>query len=155
MLMAFDETMEEIKPNPILKFNESQLQSVRKTVDYEDVNKLKQDLELLIEWIQKQNHFGVKEFGMYFVINLCKSIEGIFFKNIKVYFEKLGTAKEFKHKTGTKARNPGGTEVSAYFIWIAYIVYNIYSEFICFFCHISNEEENKPSNMICSFIFYI
>lgn len=55
--------MEQIKANPILKFNDNQLQNVRKALGYEDVNRLKQDLVQLKDWIQKQNHFRVKEFG--------------------------------------------------------------------------------------------
>ncbi|CAB3222191.1 unnamed protein product [Arctia plantaginis] len=54
--------MEELNKNPILEFNENQLQAVRQAHGYEDVNKLKQDIELLKEWIQKQNHFKIKDF---------------------------------------------------------------------------------------------
>ncbi|XP_075983731.1 alpha-tocopherol transfer protein-like [Anticarsia gemmatalis] len=54
--------MEEIKPNPILEFNVNQLQNVRKALGYGDVNKLKQDVQQLSEWIKKQSHFRVKEF---------------------------------------------------------------------------------------------
>lgn len=55
--------MEQINPNPILKFNENQLQNVRTVLGYDDVNKLRQDIEHLRDWIQKQNHFRVKKFG--------------------------------------------------------------------------------------------
>lgn len=58
-----DIAMEQIKTNPILKFNVNQLQNVRKALGYEDVNKLKQDIEHLTDWIKMQNHFRVKEFG--------------------------------------------------------------------------------------------
>lgn len=55
--------MEEIKPNAVLKFNDNHLQNVRAALGYGDVNKLKQDIKLLGDWIKMQNHFKVKEFG--------------------------------------------------------------------------------------------
>ncbi|XP_075983985.1 alpha-tocopherol transfer protein-like [Anticarsia gemmatalis] len=54
--------MDAIKSTPILKYNENHLANVRKAVGYEDVNRLKQDIEQFEDWIQKQNHFRVKEF---------------------------------------------------------------------------------------------
>ncbi|KAH9638209.1 hypothetical protein HF086_002051 [Spodoptera exigua] len=55
--------MESIKPCPILEFNENQLLNVRKIFGYDDLNKLKQDLDQFEDWISKQPHFMVKEFG--------------------------------------------------------------------------------------------
>ncbi|XP_049879695.1 clavesin-1-like [Pectinophora gossypiella] len=48
--------------NPILKFNSNQVEEVRKLFNYHDVNKLYQDLDILEDWIRKQNHFTVREF---------------------------------------------------------------------------------------------
>ncbi|CAB3222190.1 unnamed protein product [Arctia plantaginis] len=90
MLRASEEDMEELKPNPILKFNEGQLQSVRQIVGYEDVNKLKQDLELLIDWIKKQNHFGVKEFDPEYLERVLIYNKGSI-ENAKLRIEKTCT----------------------------------------------------------------
>lgn len=55
--------MEAIKPNPILKFHENHLQNVRKVLGYEDINRLRQDIEQFDDWIKKQSHFKIKDFG--------------------------------------------------------------------------------------------
>ncbi|XP_075983864.1 uncharacterized protein LOC142981679 [Anticarsia gemmatalis] len=82
--------MEAIKPNPILKFNENHLANVRKAVGYEDVNRLKQDIEQFEDWIQKQNHFRVKEFGRDFLERLLIYNKGSI-ERAKQRFDKLLT----------------------------------------------------------------
>lgn len=74
-LLVLNDVMEEIQNNPILEFNPNQLQDVRKAVGYEDVNKLKQDIQQLQEWIKKQNHFKVKDFGMLLLSIVSKFVK--------------------------------------------------------------------------------
>ncbi|XP_022834756.1 uncharacterized protein LOC111362325 [Spodoptera litura] len=82
--------MEALKPCPIFEFNKNQLLNVRKTLGYDDVNKLKQDLDQFEDWISKQPHFMVKEFDRDFLeryLIYCKgSIE-----RAKQRFDKLCT----------------------------------------------------------------
>ncbi|KAF9806240.1 hypothetical protein SFRURICE_021459 [Spodoptera frugiperda] len=82
--------MEAIKPCPILEFNDNQLVEVRRVVGYEDVNKLKQDLDHFQDWISKQPHFVLKDFDRDFLeryLIYCKgSIE-----RAKQRFDKLCT----------------------------------------------------------------
>ncbi|KAG6457319.1 alpha-tocopherol transfer protein-like [Manduca sexta] len=55
--------MEELKPTNILKFNPNQMADVRKVFGYGDIGILKQDIKILEDWINKQNHFIVRDFG--------------------------------------------------------------------------------------------
>ncbi|XP_026737019.1 uncharacterized protein LOC113500424 [Trichoplusia ni] len=59
--------MEEIKKNPVLLFNPNQLRNVRKQLNYEEVNKLIQDIDHLDNWIRQQTHFRVKDFDREFL----------------------------------------------------------------------------------------
>nr|XP_021196938.2 uncharacterized protein LOC110381070 [Helicoverpa armigera] len=59
--------MESIKPCPIFEFNDNQLMNVRKCFGYDDINRLKQDIDQLEDWIKKQPHFRVKEFDRDFL----------------------------------------------------------------------------------------
>lgn len=56
----------------MFSFNLNQLMDVRKTFGYTDVNKLKQDIDILDDWIRKQNHFTVKEFGKHLPLHIFK-----------------------------------------------------------------------------------
>ncbi|XP_075983788.1 alpha-tocopherol transfer protein-like [Anticarsia gemmatalis] len=82
--------MDAINPNSILHFNENHLANVRKAVGYEDVNRLKQDIEQFEDWIQKQNHFRVKEFGREYVERLLIYNKGSI-ERAKKKFDKLLT----------------------------------------------------------------
>ncbi|XP_050679653.1 uncharacterized protein LOC126975693 [Leptidea sinapis] len=68
--------MDKLRPSPILLFNDKQMENVRKVFNYEDVNKLKQDLDNLEDWIRKQNHFVVKEFDRKYLERLLLSSKG-------------------------------------------------------------------------------
>ncbi|CAH0595079.1 unnamed protein product [Chrysodeixis includens] len=59
--------MEAIKANPVLQFNKNQLTNVRKQLDYDDVNKLIQDVDHLDNWIRQQPHFRVIDFDREFL----------------------------------------------------------------------------------------
>lgn len=63
--------METISRNSIIEFNPKQLEEVRKLYNYDNVSKLNQDIDILQEWIRKQNHFTVREFGEYYLIAYC------------------------------------------------------------------------------------
>ncbi|XP_047516590.1 alpha-tocopherol transfer protein-like [Pieris napi] len=54
--------MEKLPKSPILELNQTQVDLVRKTFNYNDIKKLHQDLDNFEDWIRKQNHFEVKEF---------------------------------------------------------------------------------------------
>uniref|UniRef100_A0A2H1X1A1 SFRICE_034894 n=1 Tax=Spodoptera frugiperda TaxID=7108 RepID=A0A2H1X1A1_SPOFR len=56
--------MEKLNPCPILEFNDNQLLNVRKSFGYDDLHRLKQDVDHFQDWINKQPHFMLKEFGV-------------------------------------------------------------------------------------------
>ncbi|XP_022834758.1 uncharacterized protein LOC111362327 [Spodoptera litura] len=82
--------MEKLNPCPILEFNDSQLLNVRKSFGYDDLHRLKQDVDHLQDWINQQPHFKLKEFDRDFLeryLIYCKgSIE-----RAKQRFDKLCT----------------------------------------------------------------
>ncbi|CAB3222188.1 unnamed protein product [Arctia plantaginis] len=82
--------MEVIKPNPILKFHENHLQNVRKVLGYEDINRLRQDIEQFDEWIKKQSHFRIKEFDREYLERLLIYNKGSI-ERAKKKFDKLCT----------------------------------------------------------------
>ncbi|CAB3245640.1 unnamed protein product [Arctia plantaginis] len=82
--------MEEINPNSMLKFNENHLQKVREALGYGDVNKLKQDIKHLADWIKMQNHFRVKEFDEGYLERLLIYNKGSI-ERTKQKFDKLCT----------------------------------------------------------------
>ncbi|CAB3245648.1 unnamed protein product [Arctia plantaginis] len=82
--------MDVIKPSPVLKFNENQLQTVRKSLGYEDINRLKQDIKQFDDWIQKQSHFRTKNFDPEFLERLLIYNKG-HIERAKKKFDKLCT----------------------------------------------------------------
>ncbi|KOB69774.1 putative CRAL/TRIO domain-containing protein [Operophtera brumata] len=62
LTVDYRSTMESIPDNPLLKFNPTTLEDVRKCWNL-DKGRLEQSLDILEEWISKQNHFINKSFN--------------------------------------------------------------------------------------------
>ncbi|KAJ8711042.1 hypothetical protein PYW07_008284 [Mythimna separata] len=82
--------MEEIKPCPILEFNKNQLMTVRTCFGYDDLNKLKQDIDQFQDWISKQPHFRRKDFDRDFLERYLIYSKGSI-ERAKQRFDKLCT----------------------------------------------------------------
>lgn len=55
--------MASTKATTLLQFNCNQIDEVRKLFNYEDNGRLMQDVDAFEEWINKQTHFKIKEYG--------------------------------------------------------------------------------------------
>ncbi|XP_072934786.1 alpha-tocopherol transfer protein-like [Epargyreus clarus] len=82
--------MDELTETPILKFNKNQMVQVRKSFNYDDVNRLHQDINLLEDWIRKQNHFVVKEYDKEYLERYLINSKGLI-EQAKKRLDKLCT----------------------------------------------------------------
>lgn len=54
--------MQSIKPHPIPKFNPETLFALRKLYNYEKPGEMDSAIDILEDWIKKQEHFTKKEY---------------------------------------------------------------------------------------------
>ncbi|KAI8442110.1 hypothetical protein MSG28_005736 [Choristoneura fumiferana] len=54
--------MEQLPKGTFLKFKPNQLQEIRKLYDLDKPGRIDEAVDLLVDWIKKQDHFRIKEF---------------------------------------------------------------------------------------------
>lgn len=57
--------MEELPNEIILKFKPNQLQEIRKLYDLDKPGRIDEAVDLLVDWLKKQEHFRRKEYRKY------------------------------------------------------------------------------------------
>lgn len=60
--------MEAIKEDRILKFNPKTLEAVRKEYNLDQIERLNEGIDILENWIKKQDHFVKKDFSKYHIV---------------------------------------------------------------------------------------
>ncbi|XP_063388734.1 uncharacterized protein LOC134674554 isoform X1 [Cydia fagiglandana] len=68
--------MENLPSNPVLEFNPNQLHEVRVLNGYEDAKQMSQAIDVLDDWIKKQNHFAFKDFDREYLERLIINNKG-------------------------------------------------------------------------------
>ncbi|KAI5631475.1 CRAL/TRIO domain-containing protein [Phthorimaea operculella] len=68
--------MESLPENPILEYNKTTLQDVRKKYDLDKPERLKESLDIIAKWVKEQKHFTNKEYSPRYLENTLIPCKG-------------------------------------------------------------------------------
>ncbi|XP_073948230.1 uncharacterized protein isoform X2 [Choristoneura fumiferana] len=82
--------MEQLPKGTFLKFKPNQLQEIRKLYDLDKPGRIDEAVDLLVDWIKKQDHFRIKEFPREYLERLIIASKGSV-ERAKARFDKICT----------------------------------------------------------------
>ncbi|XP_059048807.1 uncharacterized protein LOC131844036 [Achroia grisella] len=84
--------METLSKDPILEFNSDTLLSVRKLYDLDRPGRMEEAINILEEWVKKQDHFTNKDFNRYHLERIIINNKG-FLERVKIKLDSICTGR--------------------------------------------------------------